>query len=49
MVKKFFDNSPRQFASFLTQDISMTQEELKDLSEVIDQLLESKGNDSLSD
>lgn len=42
MVGKFFENSPHQFASFFTQETDMTQEELKDLRQVIDQLIEKQ-------
>lgn len=42
MVSKFFGNSPHQFASFFTQETDMTQEELKDLRQVIDQLIEKQ-------
>jgi len=42
MVRKFFENSPHQFASFFTQETDMTQEELRDVRKVIDQLIEKQ-------
>lgn len=37
MIDRFFGNSPAQFASFFTANAKLSQEELKELREIINQ------------
>ncbi|MEL6811883.1 MAG: BlaI/MecI/CopY family transcriptional regulator [Bacteroidota bacterium] len=37
LIKNFFNDSASQFASFFTQETNLTQEELEDLKNIIDQ------------
>ncbi len=36
LIKNFFNDSPRQFASFFTQETDLTKAELEDLKKLID-------------
>lgn len=40
MVKRFFNNSPVQFASFFTSDKNFSKEELEDLQKIINQQID---------
>jgi BlaI family transcriptional regulator, penicillinase repressor len=42
LIKNFFNDSPAQFASFFTSKTELTQEELLQLKEIIDDQLNSK-------
>jgi BlaI family transcriptional regulator, penicillinase repressor len=42
LIKNFFNDSPAQFASFFTRKTELTQEELLQLKEIIDDQLNSK-------
>ncbi|WP_086476637.1 MULTISPECIES: BlaI/MecI/CopY family transcriptional regulator [Arenibacter] len=42
LIKKFFDNSASQFASFFTQETNLSKEELEDLRALIDTKLKNK-------
>ena len=42
LIKNFFNDSPAQFASFFTKKTELTQEELLQLKEIIDDQLNSK-------
>lgn len=42
LIKDFFNNSTSQFASFFTNETDMSQEELKELRDLVDKKLESK-------
>lgn len=35
LIRKYFDNSPSSFASFFTTETDLTEEELKDLQEIV--------------
>lgn len=39
LIKKFFDNSTSQFASFFTAEADLTNEQLEELKEMIDKRL----------
>lgn len=41
MIHNFFDNSVSQFASFFTQNAKLSQNELKELRDMIDQQIEN--------
>ncbi|WP_236975108.1 BlaI/MecI/CopY family transcriptional regulator [Membranihabitans maritimus] len=47
LIRNFFNNSSVQFASFFTKNTDLTEEELNDLKDLIDQQLMNKKNDSL--
>lgn len=42
MLQNFFGNSATQFASFFTKSTDLSQKELEDLREIIDQEIEKK-------
>ncbi|SKC11664.1 Predicted transcriptional regulator [Soonwooa buanensis] len=41
MIHNFFDNSVSQFASFFTQNAKLSQKELKELRDMIDEKIEN--------
>jgi BlaI family transcriptional regulator, penicillinase repressor len=42
LIKDFFNNSSSQFASFFTNETNMSQDELKELRDLVDKKIESK-------
>lgn len=42
LIRDFFNNSTAQFASFFANETSLTQEELKELRDMVDKKIESK-------
>jgi len=42
LIKDFFNNSTAQFASFFTNETEMTNEELKELRDLVDKKISSK-------
>jgi len=42
LIRDFFNNSTAQFASFFANETSLTQEELKELRDMVDRKIESK-------
>jgi BlaI family transcriptional regulator, penicillinase repressor len=42
LIKDFFNNSTSQFASFFTNETDMSQEELKELRDLVDKKLSAK-------
>lgn len=42
MIKKFFDNSAAQFASFFTSETELSEEELKELKAIVEKEIERK-------
>jgi predicted transcriptional regulator len=42
LIRDFFNNSTAQFASFFANETSLTQEELKELRDMVDKRIESK-------
>lgn len=42
MVKEFFNNSPKQFASFYAEKADLSKEELESLKEIINSQIEKK-------
>lgn len=42
LIKSFFNDSASQFASFFTQQADLSQEELEDLRELIDERIKKK-------
>ena len=42
MIKKFFNNSASQFASFFTEETNLSKEELEDLKAIIDNQIKTK-------
>ncbi|WP_027387404.1 BlaI/MecI/CopY family transcriptional regulator [Chryseobacterium gregarium] len=42
MIDRFFNSSVTQFASFFTSNAKLSQKELKDLREIIDQQIDKK-------
>jgi BlaI family penicillinase repressor len=42
IIKKFFDNSALQFASFFTKATNLTTSELEDLRKIVDQEIKNK-------
>lgn len=42
LIRKYFDNSPSSFASFFTRETDLTEEELKDLQEIVKQELKKR-------
>ncbi len=44
LIRKYFDNSPTSFASFFTTETDLTEEELKDLQEIVKQELKKRNS-----
>ena len=42
MIRDFFNNSPAQFASFFTEKTALSDEELEELRELIDQQIQAR-------
>lgn len=42
LIKKFFNNSTSQFASFFTSETDLSEKELKELRDIVDQELKKK-------
>lgn len=42
MIKKFFNNSASQFASFFTEETNLTKKELEELKAIIDNQIKTK-------
>ena len=42
LIKNFFNGSTTQFASFFTEEVNLTEEELEDLKGVIEKQIEKK-------
>lgn len=42
MIKKFFNNSASQFASFFTSETELSEEELKELKAIVEKEIERK-------
>lgn len=42
LIKDFFNNSTAQFASFFANETNMSQDELKELRDLVDRKIESK-------
>jgi BlaI family transcriptional regulator, penicillinase repressor len=42
LIKDFFNNSTAQFASFFTNETNMSQEDLKELRDLVDKKISSK-------
>ncbi len=42
LIRKYFDNSPSSFASFFTKETNLTEEELKELQEIVKQELKKR-------
>jgi predicted transcriptional regulator len=42
LIKKYFDNSPSTFASFFTKETNLSDEELQELQEIINQELKNR-------
>lgn len=42
LIKKFFNNSASQFASFFTSETELTEEELKELKTIVEKEIERK-------
>ena len=42
LIKKFFNNSSAQFASFFTSETDLTEKELQELKSLIDQEIQKK-------
>jgi len=42
LIKKFFDNSASQFASFFTSETNLSKQELEDLKAIIEQEIQKK-------
>ncbi len=42
MIKSFFDDSPKQFASFFTTETDLSDKELKELRDLIDERIKKK-------
>ncbi len=45
MIQQFFNNSALQFASFFTKETPLSEKELKELRDMIDQQLKKKKDD----
>ncbi|NQV38641.1 MAG: BlaI/MecI/CopY family transcriptional regulator [Candidatus Marinimicrobia bacterium] len=45
LIKNFFNNSTSQFASFFTKETNLSEDELKQLREIVDDELRSKSDD----
>jgi predicted transcriptional regulator len=42
LIKKYFDDSPSSFASFFTTETDLTEEELEELQEIVQQELKKR-------
>jgi predicted transcriptional regulator len=42
LIRKFFDNSAAQFASFFTTETNLSAKELEELKTIVEQQLEKK-------
>ncbi len=42
LISKYFDNSPASFASFFTKETGLTEEELKELQQIVKQELQER-------
>ncbi len=42
LIKKYFDNSPSTFASFFTKETDLTDDELKQLQQIVEQELKNR-------
>jgi predicted transcriptional regulator len=42
LIKKFFNNSAAQFASFFTSETELSEEELKELKTIVEKEIERK-------
>lgn len=42
LIKKYFDNSPSSFASFFTKETDLSEEELKELREIVNMELKKR-------
>ena len=45
LIRKFFNNSVEQFASFFTKEVDVTDEDLKKLREIVDKQIKSNSDD----
>ena len=45
LIKDFFNNSASQFASFFTKETNLTEKELKQLRDIVDNEIKQKNND----
>jgi len=45
IIKSSFNNSIEQFASFFTKEVSMSEEELQKLKDIVDEQIKSKSDD----
>lgn len=42
LIRKYFDDSPSTFASFFTRETDLTEDQLKELQEIVEQELERR-------
>ncbi|TVQ03293.1 MAG: BlaI/MecI/CopY family transcriptional regulator [Balneolaceae bacterium] len=42
LIQKYFDNSPANFASFFTTETDLTEEQLKELQQIVEQELKRR-------
>ena len=42
IIRKYFDNSPSSFASFFTKETDLSEDELKELQEIVQQELKKR-------
>ncbi|TVR27727.1 MAG: BlaI/MecI/CopY family transcriptional regulator [Balneolaceae bacterium] len=42
LIEKYFDDSPSTFASFFTRETDLTEDQLKDLQDIVEQELERR-------
>jgi len=42
LIQKYFDNSPANFASFFTTETDLTQDQLKELQQIVEQELKKR-------
>lgn len=42
LIRKYFDNSPSSFASFFTKETDLSEDELKELQEIVQQELKKR-------
>lgn len=42
LIEKYFDDSPSTFASFFTRETDLTEDQLKELQDIVDQELERR-------
>ncbi len=42
LIKKYFDNSPANFASFFTMETDLSEEQLKELQKIVEQELKKR-------